>query len=508
MKKVIIYMFLVGILLVLTGCESDSSSIMMIGGSGGGSGNTTIINNNFTNNITNNITIVNNFTNNYQSGINNLFSLTNGYLWVQNSSNSNISINLTGFDARYLQSFTEVDPKALIDNTTQANLINAGFTNDSTIFTRQSADNSTLTGFIVNLGTMNSTILARESANNNTQASLINAGFTNDSTIFTREASNNLTQANLISSLFNANTTTNGRIDGINATQRADNSTLAGLINLRALPGICGAGTFVQNTTTGGVQCATPPAGTGGFTNGSDITVGSINITNLIYAVNITLRPNCADGQILKWLNGVGQCGADNSGSFSGKINLTQINTTNVGVSGQILSYGSSGDQGTWVADQTGSGSSVIINRTKANQNINTTSVSAWRMIPNFSMALASATTYQITCEFLTSSNLTTSGSQNNISYLGFGHNISQKCWDHPTATTLFSNENNFTNSVVNTFSCLSTGNIANNVIKTTYYKAVIQTNASTYLNWSIKCETGVCNVWSAPLSFCKAEVI
>lgn len=198
------------------------------------------------------------------------------------------------------------------DNTTQAALINSGFTNDSTIFTRELSDNTTQSNQINNINTQiaadnttqalqiaaintteladnitqaalinsgftnDSTISTRESADNTTQAALINAGFTNDSTIFTRESSDNASQASLINSAFSNdstiftreasdNSTQSSQIAAINTTELADNTTQAALINLRVIAGSCAAGTVVQNTTTGGVQCIT--AGTGTVTS-------------------------------------------------------------------------------------------------------------------------------------------------------------------------------------------------------------------------------------------------
>lgn len=138
----------------------------------------------------------------------------------------------------------------------------------------------------------------------------------------------------------------------------------------------------------------------------------------------------------------------------------------------------------------------------------NTTSITQWQLIPNFSLLLNRGTTYKVNCELRTETNLSTSGSQINVSYKGFGFNITQDCIDYPTPTSIFTFESNFTNSSVNSFACLSTGNPSNSIPKTIYYNAVIQTSANTELNVSLKCETGVCNVISDSLSFCRAEVI
>ncbi len=64
-----------------------------------------------------------------------------------------------------------------------------------------------------------------------------------------------------VSALESSNTTTNSRIDSINSTkldatdQRYNDTVLA---NTKALPGTCSGNQVVQNTTTSGVQCATP----------------------------------------------------------------------------------------------------------------------------------------------------------------------------------------------------------------------------------------------------------
>lgn len=66
----------------------------------------------------------------------------------------------------------------------------------------------------------------------------------------------------------------------------------------------------------------------------------SINLespSNMINVTNITIDPNCADGEILKWSNGVGQCGIDiigiesgiwnndsDTAQFNGHINVTK----------------------------------------------------------------------------------------------------------------------------------------------------------------------------------------
>jgi len=90
-------------------------------------------------------------------------------------------------------------------------------------------------------------LTTKENANNNTQSAQINALITNDSTINSRLLSVN-------SSLYN-------NITVLSSRESANNATQASLISARALPGSCGVGQVVQNTTTGGVQCITVGAG-------------------------------------------------------------------------------------------------------------------------------------------------------------------------------------------------------------------------------------------------------
>ncbi len=58
-----------------------------------------------------------------------------------------------------------------------------------------------------------------------------------------------------------------------------------------------------------------------------NLTASNVNVTGILSIPNITLIPNCADGEIIKWNGGVGKCGADNqaSGGSSG-WNLSGIN--------------------------------------------------------------------------------------------------------------------------------------------------------------------------------------
>ena len=44
---------------------------------------------------------------------------------------------------------------------------------------------------------------------------------------------------------------------------------------------------------------------------------GSLNVTGTLNANNITLESNCNDGQVLKWINGVGICGTDETGNLT-----------------------------------------------------------------------------------------------------------------------------------------------------------------------------------------------
>lgn len=154
-------------------------------------------------------------------------------------------LNLTGTTFNLNKTLTDLlYPSISYVDTTTGNLQ----TNISNVNTAQLNNNATQAALISALDT-------RESSNNATQSGLINSGFTNDSTIFTREASDNTTQSALINAGFTNDST-------IFTREASDNTTQAALINLRVIAGSCAAGTVVQNTTTGGVQCVTGGSGT------------------------------------------------------------------------------------------------------------------------------------------------------------------------------------------------------------------------------------------------------
>lgn len=245
-----------------------------------------------------------------------------------------------------------------------------------------------------------------------------------------------------------------------------------------------------------------------------DTSVGNLaaNITNEDVSwknSNTTQALQIASVNTTEFSDNSTQSGLINAGFTNDSTISTRENSDNTTQAIQIATLNNTeiGDNNTQAA-LINSKVTSLSNKTTTLSSTNTTSSVAWQLVPNFSLTLAAATTYKVNCEFKTETNFSTSGSQVNVSFTGFGFNITQWCVDYPTATTLFTFESNFTNSPVNTFACLSTGNPTAFIPKTIIYDAVIQTNASTVLNWSIRCETGVCNVKTDPLSYCTAQII
>jgi len=64
---------------------------------------------------------------------------------------------------------------------------------------------------------------------------------------------------------------------------------------------------------TGGNCLST--AGMGNYIDGNLFVNGNLTVNGTLNVTNITLWNNCANGQVLKWIDGVGQCGSDDTGA-------------------------------------------------------------------------------------------------------------------------------------------------------------------------------------------------
>lgn len=159
------------------------------------------------------------------------------------------------------------------------------------------------------------------------------------------------------------------RITDLNTSLTSNDSAQLTLINARALPATCGAGTAVQNTTTSGVQCVTLPTDTnsGGLSNVTQLITGSnylvvvsnsttFNVTLNYTAVNTAFNDsaaaaakaspgNCPSGQMVQNTTTSGvQCIAPAGGGT-----VTQVNTDGTTTGGPITGSGTVGVNLTWI---------------------------------------------------------------------------------------------------------------------------------------------------------------
>ena len=177
---------------------------------------------------------------------------------------------------------------------------------------RQIADNSTIANNLSSLNDRINTEVTLQAGNNATQAANITSAWTfifgNNLTIesnlsslndrinndVTLQAANNATQASNISSgwtfIFGNNMTIGNNLSSLN--DRINNQVSLNSAN-NATIGNTAAFFYILNQ-------------------------GNLSINGTLNVSNITFAQNCADGQIIKWLNGVGQCGSDSTGGAGG----------------------------------------------------------------------------------------------------------------------------------------------------------------------------------------------
>lgn len=266
---------------------------------------------NYTINTTQNTTIVNNFTYDATELIRNVSNL-NVSLEELRSREALNNQTQAAITAANNQSLTTLWNRQSNDNTTLANRFQTVLTNLggnvtsinislTTLYSKQSADNTTLKALIDANNASLSTLWSRQAFDNSSLLALVNANNASLTTLWNRQSSDNSSIAPRFTSawiaLAEANTTAkqgNTTAQQANQTATQANTTATTALSTaqgKASPGNCAYGEVVENITTSGVQCTTdrtgvggPAAGdgTGGWTNNTVNTdAGYLNVTTL-----------------------------------------------------------------------------------------------------------------------------------------------------------------------------------------------------------------------------------
>lgn len=132
----------------------------------------------------------------------------------------------------------------------------------------------------------------------------------------------------------------------LNLTDQRYNDTTA--IAAKASPGTCAAGTVVQNTTTGGVECITMSVSSSGIMNGTDATLNNVNITNLTAYNRTVIRYNASNYIELVSLPPTTTAPSyENSGGRGDRTGIITVSTTFTLNGGSVPSQYVNGKNGT-----------------------------------------------------------------------------------------------------------------------------------------------------------------
>ena len=251
--------------------------------------------------------------------------------------------------------------------------------------------------------------------------------------------------SNSITYLVNSNITINGKLNSAINNFTTDNTSQSNeLISLRT-----------SNLTAG--------------------RIGTINCTagNLLY--NVTLNTS-----------GIyGTCVADQSGSFTGKINSSQLNTTNTALNGYYLTA-TTNDQMMWVTAPTGS--SRLINTTRILYQTTENRSFSNMTLDHLNITLDANSNYTVLCNLQTSSAAATTGEQIAMNFSA-STTINVTYQTHVSAT-LYSP---FTNNGAGTgFAFADTGSFGTNTPGVAIIFGSIRTGGTaTLLTYRLKSEVG-----------------
>lgn len=232
--------------------------------------------------------------------------------YVNNTITNNITVN----ESRYVLNFTVSDVGSMVTHT----LCLANDTCFSTAFTDSegSYDDSWIQPALnlkANLTQLiNYALLTTAQDINNTLKSEIDI----------KANISQLSSYALLTTLQDVNSTCNANISTIFGRESSDNSTQAGLINAKALPGTCTGASVVQNTTTSGVQCYTPTDTTYTATN------PWIALTGTAFSWNTTLGYSTFTNQTYATATyaTITNLGLTNTNATSALTNAAQANST------------------------------------------------------------------------------------------------------------------------------------------------------------------------------------
>jgi len=378
------------------------------------------------------------------------FGMTpNQRITINGSGNFTENVTATNFRGNINWSFLQNIPTYIIDympyiTSVQTNITNLNTSLTTSINNVQSNVNSVQAN-TTNVNTTLMNLINTERNNNATQNISIISLQNNLANAQTNITNLNNSLSNSITYLVNSNITINGKLNSAISNFTTDNTTQSNeLISLRA-----------SNLTAG--------------------RIGSINCTagNLLY--NVTLNTS-----------GIyGTCVADQSGSFTGKINSSQLNTTNTAINGYYLTA-TTNDQMTWVTPP--GGSSRLINTTRRLYETTENRSFSNMTLDHLNITLDANSNYTVLCNLQTSSAAATTGEQIAMNFSA-STTINVTYQTHVSAT-LYSP---FTNNGAGTgFAFADTGSFGTNTPGVAIIFGSIRTGATaTLLTYRLKSEVG-----------------
>lgn len=237
------------------------------------------------------------------------------------------------------------------NNATQATLITAGFANDSAIFARQSADNTTLTNTKAAAGNCGPGFAVQNATSGAVQCIALSAGA--NGTTYTAGNGINITGSviSLNDTYVNARWNETGLINSVNSSlqteitlQAANNATQAALINTKgnASSGYCPAGQFQNGSNSTNIFCGTPVGGgSGGGNVTSQASTGFIPLMGNSTSLNNSLMSQSGNAiTVARNLSSTNYWNFTNNGTHAISNSqapvyfTTQVSVPNVTVSG------------------------------------------------------------------------------------------------------------------------------------------------------------------------------